>query len=36
MSMLRVWLSLEARSFVKDIIGAVEDCVKYDRLAPNV
>ncbi|KAK2841589.1 hypothetical protein FQN49_006109 [Arthroderma sp. PD_2] len=35
-SMLRVWVGLEARSFLKASISSVEKCVKYDLLSPNI
>ncbi|KAM5432663.1 hypothetical protein McanMca71_007360 [Microsporum canis] len=35
-SMLRVWVGLEARSFLKASISSVEKCVKYDLLCPNI
>ena len=35
-SMLRVWVGLEARSFLQASIGSVEWCVKYDQLSPNI
>lgn len=34
--MLRVWVGLEARSFLKASISSVEKCVKYDLLSPNI
>ncbi|KAF2687067.1 ABC1-domain-containing protein [Lentithecium fluviatile CBS 122367] len=34
-SMLRVWVGLEARSFLQASIESVERCVKYDQLSPN-
>lgn len=36
LSMLKVWVSLEARSFLQASIDAVEQCVKYDLLSPNI
>ncbi|KMP06813.1 mitochondrion protein [Coccidioides immitis H538.4] len=35
-SMLRVWMGLEARSFLQASISSVEWCVKYDQLSPNI
>ncbi|KAF1842533.1 ABC1-domain-containing protein [Cucurbitaria berberidis CBS 394.84] len=35
-SMLKVWVGLEARSFLQASIDTVERCVKYDQLAPNI
>ncbi|EEP77755.1 conserved hypothetical protein [Uncinocarpus reesii 1704] len=35
-SMLRVWMGLEARSFVQASVSSVEWCVKYDQLSPNI
>lgn len=35
-SMLKVWVGLEARSFLQASIESVEACVKYDQLSPNV
>ncbi|KAL1954021.1 hypothetical protein VTO42DRAFT_1842 [Malbranchea cinnamomea] len=35
-SMLRVWVGLEARSFLQASVGSVEWCVKYDQLSPNI
>ncbi|CAO2647716.1 Nn.00g086380.m01.CDS01 [Neocucurbitaria sp. VM-36] len=35
-SMLKVWVGLEARSFLQASIETVERCVKYDQLAPNI
>ncbi|RKF74495.1 ABC1 family protein C21C3.03, mitochondrial [Golovinomyces cichoracearum] len=36
LSMLKVWAGLEARKFMQAHIEDVENCVKYDRLSPNV
>ncbi|TQS34227.1 hypothetical protein Golomagni_05398 [Golovinomyces magnicellulatus] len=36
LSMLKVWAGLEARKFMQAYIEDVENCVKYDRLSPNV
>jgi aarF domain-containing kinase len=35
-SMLRVWVGLEARTFLQASIENVEKCVKYDLLSPNI
>jgi aarF domain-containing kinase len=35
-SMLRVWVGLEARTFLQASVESVEMCVKYDMLSPNV
>ncbi|MCJ1306236.1 hypothetical protein MMC08_009055 [Hypocenomyce scalaris] len=35
-SMLKVWVGLEARKFLKASIEDVEQCVKYDQLSPNI
>ncbi|WEW59401.1 hypothetical protein PRK78_004873 [Emydomyces testavorans] len=35
-SMLRVWMGLEARSFLQASVSSVEWCVKYDQLSPNI
>ncbi|KAF9892376.1 hypothetical protein FE257_002153 [Aspergillus nanangensis] len=35
-SMLRVWVGLEARGFLRTSIESVEQCVKYDMLSPNI
>ncbi|KAI8936839.1 hypothetical protein NX059_012555 [Plenodomus lindquistii] len=35
-SMLKVWVGLEARSFLQASIDSVERCVKYDQLSPNI
>lgn len=35
-SMLKVWVGLEARSFLQASIETVERCVKYDQLSPNI
>ncbi|KAF7712441.1 ABC1 family protein, mitochondrial [Penicillium ucsense] len=35
-SMLRVWVSLEARGLLQASIESVERCVKYDLLSPNI
>ncbi|KAH8690961.1 putative ubiquinone biosynthesis protein [Talaromyces proteolyticus] len=35
-SMLRVWVGLEARTFLQASMESVEMCVKYDMLAPNI
>ncbi|PGH00507.1 Atypical/ABC1/ABC1-C protein kinase [Helicocarpus griseus UAMH5409] len=35
-SMLKVWVGLEARSFLQASIESVERCVKYDLLSPNI
>ncbi|OJJ46349.1 hypothetical protein ASPZODRAFT_151918 [Penicilliopsis zonata CBS 506.65] len=35
-SMLRVWVGLEARTFLQASIESVERCVKYDLLSPNI
>ncbi|PVH99117.1 ABC1-domain-containing protein [Periconia macrospinosa] len=35
-SMLKVWVGLEARSFLQASIESVERCVKYDQLSPNI
>ncbi|KAF2396166.1 ABC1-domain-containing protein [Trichodelitschia bisporula] len=35
-SMLKVWAGLEARSLLQASITSVENCVKYDLLAPNI
>lgn len=35
-SMLRVWVGLEARTFLQASLESVEMCVKYDMLAPNI
>ncbi|OAG08198.1 ABC1-domain-containing protein [Paraphaeosphaeria sporulosa] len=35
-SMLKVWVGLEARSFLQASIESVERCVKYDQLSPNL
>lgn len=34
--MLRVWVGLEARTLLQTSVENVEECVKYDRLSPNV
>jgi aarF domain-containing kinase len=34
--MLRVWVGLEARTFLQASVESVEMCVKYDMLAPNI
>lgn len=35
-SMLKVWVGLEARTFLQASIESVEMCVKYDLLSPNI
>ncbi|KAL0264190.1 hypothetical protein SLS55_000136 [Diplodia seriata] len=35
-SMLKVWVGLEARSWLRASVGSVEACVKYDLLSPNI
>ncbi|KAL1963284.1 hypothetical protein VTN77DRAFT_8507 [Rasamsonia byssochlamydoides] len=35
-SMLRVWVGLEARTFLQASVESVEMCVKYDMLSPNI
>lgn len=35
-SMLRVWVGLEARTFLQASVESVEMCVKYDLLSPNI
>ncbi|KAF1921087.1 ABC1 family-domain-containing protein [Ampelomyces quisqualis] len=35
-SMLKVWVGLEARSFLQASIETVERCVRYDQLSPNI
>ncbi|KAI9799654.1 MAG: hypothetical protein M1833_003969 [Piccolia ochrophora] len=35
-SMLKVWVGLEARTFLQASVEQVERCVKYDLLSPNV
>ncbi|EEH39004.2 ABC1 family protein [Paracoccidioides lutzii Pb01] len=35
-SMLKVWVGLEARTFLQASIENVEMCVKYDLLSPNI
>jgi aarF domain-containing kinase len=35
-SMLKVWVGLEARSFLQASIDTVERCVKSDQLSPNI
>ncbi|KAL3706698.1 hypothetical protein TMatcc_007711 [Talaromyces marneffei ATCC 18224] len=35
-SMLRVWVGLEARTFLQASLESTEMCVKYDMLAPNI
>ncbi|KAK2779442.1 hypothetical protein FQN52_002456 [Onygenales sp. PD_12] len=35
-SMLKVWMGLEARTFLQASIESVEKCVKYDLLSPNI
>ncbi|KAH7088507.1 hypothetical protein FB567DRAFT_340282 [Paraphoma chrysanthemicola] len=35
-SMLKVWVGLEARSFLQASVESVERCVKYDQLSPNI
>lgn len=34
--MLRVWVGLEARTFLQASLESAEMCVKYDMLAPNI
>ena len=34
--LLKVWVGLEARKFLKASAEQVESCVKYDLLSPNV
>ncbi|RAK98021.1 ABC1 kinase family protein [Aspergillus ibericus CBS 121593] len=36
MSMLRVWVGLEARELLQSSFESVEQCVKYDLLSPNI
>ncbi|KAL9579449.1 MAG: hypothetical protein Q9212_005104 [Teloschistes hypoglaucus] len=36
LSMLKVWVGLEARKFMQASADQVESCVKYDQLSPNV
>ncbi|XRM45947.1 hypothetical protein ABZX51_009013 [Aspergillus tubingensis] len=36
MSMLRVWVGLEARGLLQSSFETVEQCVKYDLLSPNI
>lgn len=33
--MLKVWVGLEARGFLRASAEDVERCVKYDQLSPN-
>ncbi|RAH40063.1 ABC1 kinase family protein [Aspergillus brunneoviolaceus CBS 621.78] len=35
-SMLRIWVGLEARELLQSSIDSVEQCVKYDLLSPNI
>ncbi|OJD39936.1 abc1 family protein [Diplodia corticola] len=35
-SMLKVWVGLEARSWLRASVESVEACVKYDLLSPNI
>ncbi|KZF22794.1 ABC1-domain-containing protein [Xylona heveae TC161] len=35
-SMLKVWVGLEARGWLRASVADVERCVKYDQLSPNI
>lgn len=34
--MLKVWMALETRQFIRASVEDVEDCIKYDLISPNV
>ena len=36
MSILRVWVGIEARTMLQTSVDSVEQCVRYDQLSPNV